>query len=173
MASFDQREARCRVFTFKEGLLSAVAHDLEIDVTRFRIEHEGGKVRAHFEAGSLRVLHAMVDGRAAPTAISARDRSKIEDNIRGDVLHVSRHPDITFEAALEGAPSDALSGELTLHGRTRTIRVNVRAEPTLWVGEVTLHQPDFSITPYSAMLGTLRIQPDVRVRIEIPRASAG
>jgi hypothetical protein len=36
------------------------------------------------------------------------------------------------------------------------------------VGEVTLHQPDYGIKPYSAMLGTLKIRPDVKVRIRLP-----
>jgi len=31
-----------------------------------------------------------------------------------------------------------------------------------------LHQPDFGIRPYSAMLGTLRVDADVVVRVVIP-----
>lgn len=170
MPVFDQREARCRVFTFKEGLLSAIAHDLEIDVARFRIEHEAGTLRATFEASSLRVLHAMVEGRARPELLSPRDRDKIEQNIAKDVLHSARHPQIVFSAPLADL-GDVVTGDLELCGRKRAIRVAVRSEGAMYVGEVTLHQPDFGITPYSAMLGTLRIQPDVRVRIEIPRAS--
>jgi hypothetical protein len=170
MPVFDQRDARCRVYTFKEGLLSAIAHDLEIDVSRFRVEHEGDVVRATFEANSLRVLHAMADGRPKPDLLSPRDRQKIEDNILKDVLQATRHPQIAFRAQLAGAPEGHVSGELTLGGRSRQVRVSVRTEETMYVGEVTLHQPDFGITPYSAMLGTLRIKADVRVRIEIPRA---
>jgi len=172
MPVFDQRESQCRVFTFKEGLLSAIAHDLEIDVSRFRIEHEGGTLKATFEASSLRVLHAVVDGRPRPELLSARDRTKIEANIVNDVLHATKHPQIVFRATLPGVPEGSLTGDLALHGRTRNVRVTVRAEASRYVGELTLPQPDFGITPYSAMLGTLRIKPDVRVRIEIPRASA-
>ena len=36
------------------------------------------------------------------------------------------------------------------------------------VAEVSLHQPDFGIKPYSAMLGTLRVKPDVTVVVSLP-----
>lgn len=167
MSTYDAQNARCRVFTFKEGLLSAVAHDLEIDVGVFRLTHEGSSVTATFDPNSLRVLHAMGDGRPRSDALSPKDREKIEANIRGEVLETKRHPEIRFSGSVEGAE---VVGTLELHGRKRELRVTMREEATQWVGEVTLHQPDFGITPYSAMLGTLRIKPDVRVRIEIPRA---
>jgi hypothetical protein len=36
------------------------------------------------------------------------------------------------------------------------------------VARVRLHQPDLGIKPYSAMLGTLKIQPGVAVEISVP-----
>jgi hypothetical protein len=163
----DERTAQCRVYTFKEGLLSAVAHDLEIEVGRFRIERDAAGIRAVFDARSLRVLHATSDGRPRPDALSARDREKIEANIAGEVLETRRHPEVRFTASVEGEPSE-VRGTLELHGRQREVAVAVRRQGERWIGEATLHQPDFGITPYSAMLGTLRIKPDVRVRIELP-----
>ena len=42
----------------------------------------------------------------------------------------------------------------------------------IWmVTVVRLHQPDFGIKPYSALLGTLKIKPEVTVRCSVPRAS--
>ena len=40
-----QDDARCTVYTFKEGLLSAIAHDLEIAVERFSIEWDDARTR--------------------------------------------------------------------------------------------------------------------------------
>lgn len=168
MIVHDERTARCRIYTYKEGLLSAVAHDLEIEVGRFRIERDERSLKATFDARSLRVLHAVSDGRPRPDALSARDRDKIEGNIAGEVLDVRRHPEVRFTAAIAGEPEGELRGTLELHGRSREVRVALHREGERWIGEATLHQPDFGITPYSAMLGTLRIKPDVRVRIEVP-----
>jgi len=173
MPSVTEREARCRVFTFKEGLLSAVAHDLEIDVTRLRIEwpDDRSTVRATFDARSLRVLHAMSSGHPAAHAISDRDRRKIEENILEDVLHASRYPEIVAEGALTWTEPDRrarLDGTLTLHGRSRPLRLDVTQVDGEWRAEATIHQPDHGVTPYTAMLGTLRIRPDIRVEVRIP-----
>lgn len=173
MPSVTEREARCRVFTFKEGLLSAVAHDLEIDVTRLRIEwpDDRSTVRASFDARSLRVLHPMVNGRPAAHAVSDRDRRKIEENIVDEVLHAARHPEILVEGKLEWTEPDRrarLEGTLTLTGRSRPLRLEVTRIDGEWRAETTIHQPDFGITPYTAMLGTLKIRPDVRIEVRIP-----
>jgi len=36
------------------------------------------------------------------------------------------------------------------------------------VAEVPIHQPDFGIKPYSAMLGALKVKPDLVVRCSVP-----
>lgn len=177
----DQTSATCRVFTFKEGLLSAMAHDLEIEVGRFTVAWDedterapgaGPAIDATFEATSLRVLHPMAHGRPNPSALSARDHRKIEETIADEVLQVRRHPTIRFVCdrvdGEPGASERTLRGRLTLRGREGPIAVRVRREGARYVAEATIHQPDFGMTPYSAMLGTLRIQPDVRVRVEVP-----
>lgn len=173
MPTLDASLAECRIFTFKEGLLSAVAHDLELDVTRFTVQIEGQtKVSARFETGSLRVLHAMRDGQ--PTSqLSAGDRAKIEKTMADEVLEVRRYPDVRFDATAtaegEGEGEGfALAGELVVHGKARPLTVRARPQAGRLVAEVSLHQPDFGIKPYSAMLGALKVRPDVKVRISVP-----
>lgn len=171
---FDERSATCRLFTEKEGLLSAVAHDLELSVTRFSIEREGEQaVRASFDARSLRVLHALRSGVAAPSLLSAADLRKIEDNIVNDVLEARRFPEISLVSrrVTRSSGGYVIEGDLTLHGKTRALRINVVREGQKLVAEHTLSQPDYGIRPYSAMLGALRIKPDVRVVIHVPADS--
>ncbi|MBS2031800.1 MAG: YceI family protein [Deltaproteobacteria bacterium] len=161
-----ERDGEVRVFTFKEGVLSAVAHDLEIAVERFRFEWDDARTRvtATFDAKSLRVLHAIVRG-APSSALSDRDKRKIEDNLRDDVLHVKRFPEIRFQSTrIDGL---RVEGTLTLHGTTRAIATELRQEGGKLIADVPLNQPDFGITPYSAMLGTLRVQAGVRVKIVV------
>lgn len=172
MPEHTQADARCRVFTYKEGLLSAVAHDLELDVGDFRLAWDDARTRLTLtaRAASVRVLHAMRDGRPDPSALAPRDLRKIEATVSDEVLHAARHPEILFEAE-RVAPDNGgfvVTGTLALHGRRRTVVATVHREGGRWIGETQLHQPDFGITPYSAMLGTLRIRPDVRVRVEAP-----
>lgn len=172
MPHFTQKDADCRVYTFKDGLLSAIAHDLEIRLERFQIEWDDArtKIEARFELPSLRVAHAMKDGAPNASALSDRDKRKIESNMHEEVLEARRHPEAKF-VSTEIEQRDGrtmVRGTLELHGRTSRVEAEVRREGERWVGEATLHQPDFGITPYSAMMGTLRIKPDVRVKISAP-----
>lgn len=172
MVRYDASSAECWVFTFKEGLLSKVAHDLRLRVGSFWVEvAEGaGSVEASFDTGSLSVDTPMKDGTPNPSALSAADKLKISAQIREEVLHSARHPTAKFRSSSVTLRADGgydLTGELTLHGVAKPLV----ARTTLIEGrqqlELTLHQPDFGITPYRAMLGTLKIRADVQIRITL------
>lgn len=169
MTRFDATTAECRVFTFKEGALSAIAHDLELAVGTASIEvGDDLAIEARIGLAGLRVLHAVKDGHAT-TALSDSDRRKIERTMADDVLDTRRHGEAVFRGKAEPAgASYRVSGELTLHGKTRPLTVTGQARDGRHVFEVSLHQPDFGIKPYSAMLGTLKVKADVKVRIAVP-----
>jgi polyisoprenoid-binding protein YceI len=172
MPRFDQSTAKCLVFTYKEGLLSSIAHDLRIEATRFSIETDvdGPSVRAELDASSLRVQTAMKNGRPHD-GLGDKDKREIEKNIREDVLHAKRHASIRFESTAVTRDGDAydVEGDLTLHGTTRRFRARAEPEGALLVTQLTVHQPDFGIKPYRAALGTLRVQADVTIRVSVPR----
>ena len=42
-----------------------------------------------------------------------------------------------------------------------------------YVAEITLKQPDFGIKPFRTALGTLKVKPEVIVRVEVPAAAGG
>ena len=172
MSRVDASSAECLVFTFKEGLLASVAHDLKLRVTRFTVDVTDGGVSAEFAADSLRVMHAMRDGREDAAALSDADRRKIERNIVEEVLAAGRYPTIRFSSTrvVKNPVGFEVSGELALHGQRRPLRVDVKAVGSRFVAEVVLHQPDFGIKPYTAMLGALRIRPDVRIELSVPSA---
>jgi polyisoprenoid-binding protein YceI len=172
MPRHDAESADCRVFTYKEGLLSAVAHDLELRVDRFEVEiaDDRSSLTASFDPRSIHVVDAVVDGKRSPGTLSDKDKAKIESNIVSDVIPVKQHPEVRFSSR-EIREVDAgweIRGTLELAGRSRDITVPVHRDDGHAVGEVTLHQPDFGIKPYSAMLGALKIQPDIKVRVTLP-----
>ncbi len=172
MPRYDSANAECCVFTFKEGLLSPIAHDLRLAVGDFSIEVDAANssVSASFDTGSLRVDVPMKDGIENPTALSSADKAKIAGQIRDDVLHSSKFPTATFRSSSVTARADGgydLSGDLTLHGVTRPLAAQTRVVAGRQQVELTLHQPDFGITPYRAMLGTLKIQANVTIRVTL------
>jgi polyisoprenoid-binding protein YceI len=172
MARFDADSAECLVFTYKEGLLSAVAHDLKIRVTKFAIDvdEKARTVTAAFDARSLRVACAMRDGKEWRGELSAANKREIEGNIVRDVLKAEAHPEIRFASTRvrEDADGFQVTGTLTLCGKKRTIAVPLRRVRDRWVAEATIHQPEFGIRPFAALLGALKVQADVTVRVSVP-----
>lgn len=173
MAHFDARSAECLVFTYKEGLLSAVAHNLKIRVTKFRIEIDESTraITASFDAASLRVVSALSDADVElQGALTTANKREIEANIVRDVLESRTYPEIGFVSTGVREKGDAytVKGTLTLHGTARQISVRVHREDQGYRAEARIHQPDFGIRPYRALLGTLKVQADVTVRVTVP-----
>ena len=169
MPIFGPQNAQCHVFTRKEGLLSAIAHDLEIDVTDFSIEVDVDSIRMQCNPNSLRVIHAIKDGQPLD-ALSAKDKQEIQGNIVEDVLEASKYSEISFvSSGVIRTPDGAqVTGMLSLHGVNKSIDVDVHTEGSAYLAEISLYQPDFGIKPYSAMLGTLKVRPDLVVRVTVP-----
>ncbi len=160
------------MFTYKEGLLSAIAHDLKIRVGAFSIDVDEQRrtVSARFDAASLRVVCAIQNGSEAPDSLSAADKREIEQHIVADVLDARTYPEIIFTSTSvrETDRGYMLKGSLQLHGRTRQLTVRVRRECGHLVSEARIHQPDFGIAPYRALLGTLKVQTDVAIQVSVP-----
>lgn len=172
MARYDAQSGECLVLTFKEGVLSAVAHDLELRVGSFTLDVDDTShaIDARFDLRSLRVVCAMKDGRESPSSLSDKDKREIEQNMAKDVLDSGRWPEARFVSKKVRADGDAwvIDGDLTLCGKTHELSARATRAGDRLEARVRLHQPDFGIKPYKAMLGTLRVQADVEVRLSLP-----
>jgi hypothetical protein len=160
MSRYDASQVEVLVLTFKEGALSALAHDLKIRVTHLELELEAAAVSATFDATSLRVVCARKDGNDSTAKI---DPPQIEKNIVKDVLEAAKHPQIRFQST-QVTPTEVV-GNLTLHGVTREIRCARKPDGRV---EARLDQRDFGIKPYSAMFGALKVKPEVVVTVRPP-----
>lgn len=175
MTRHGPHDARVTVFTFREGALSAIGHDLAIEARVFSLDIDDEDVTLVVDAASLVVRAARVAGADDARALSSSDKDKIARAIADDVLHARRFAEIRATARVpEGREGRA---SLTLHGVTRevpfvvdrlgvdkgadTVRVTASFAPSL-----------FGIRPYSALLGALRVKDSVTVEIEAraPRA---
>lgn len=166
MVAFSPRNATAEVLTYKEGLLSPIAHDLRIRVQEFEIEVEDGEVRGDFDLSSLTVVTALKDGADAPSALSKDDKDKIRRTIQHDVLHTQRYPETHFVADMNDLDENGVvEGELELHGEERDVKARVREEEGGVRVSVDVYQPDFGIVPYTAMFGTLRVRADVVIEV--------
>lgn len=164
MPRVDASNVEVLVYTFKEGLLSAVAHDLKIRVERCSVQVEPEHIVATFDTRSLKVVTAMRDG-VPSSALLSPMRAEIEKNIVTDVLDAARFPEARFETTAIG-PTE-VEGDLVLKGVKRHLRAAWRRDGSARVAEFTLDQRDFGIRPYSAMLGTLKLKPEVKVTVRL------
>ncbi|MBL8914215.1 MAG: YceI family protein [Archangium sp.] len=163
MPRYDASQAELLVFTFKEGILSAMAHDLKLRATTLELETTETSVKLKVDASSLRVVSPMKDGAENPSALPRMLYAEIEKNTAGDVLNAKKFPAITFEST--ALSETQVIGKLTLHGTTRELTGKRTAKNT---AEFSFDQRDFGIKPYSAMLGTLKVKPEVTIRVTIP-----
>jgi hypothetical protein len=165
-------QIQCLVFTYRDGVLSRVGHDLKLRVNDWQLEMNGNEITATFFSESLKVVSAWKDGRENRRALSRGDVRSIEDNIRKDVLKTGRFPEITFTGTVqpEGDEAVHVAGDLEIMNRTRPLALDARLQDGVWVAETQIDQRDFGIKPFKAFLGALRIVPelDVEIRIENP-----
>lgn len=175
MHAFTASDSHCHVFTFKRGALSALGHDLKLEVGRFTLTLDGEGSHATFDPSSLRVICAMQDGQERTDALSARDRATIEGYVSSDVLHPGQHPEIHWRC--RSVTPDAsggwwLEGELTLHGATQPLSARVQERNGLLHTRVRLQQTTFGIRPFKAFLGALKIADEVEIELTVPGSAA-
>ena len=160
---------RIEVFSFREGLLSPIAHDLQLRLERFEITHDEQTVEARFWPDSLIVEGAIEHGRLNENVLSAAQREEILDNVRRKVLRTDIHPEARLRArVMPGVESRELSGVLDLAGSTQPLTLVVQAREGRLRGEVELRPSDWGIKPYRALLGAIRLADRVRVRFDLP-----
>jgi polyisoprenoid-binding protein YceI len=137
------------VFTFKEGVLSAVAHDLRIRVERFDVTLDGEQVRAEIDLKSL-----FVDG-----------------PMEGGVLHTDQHPNALFTGtATPTADGYDVAGKLQLAGNEQPLSFTVRNDAGTYRAQFEIQPSRWRISQYKALLGAIKLKDVVRVELALSEA---
>lgn len=168
------RGGTCAVFIFREGALSAMGHDLKLQFTGFSLEiGEGLAVRATCRTDSLRVVGVLRQGDTSAVDESkppASDRQTIERDAARKVLEAAAYPQASFRSS-KVEPAGAgyrVAGLLDLHGVVKEVSFTAERRGDRAVARLTLNQPDFRIKPFRAMMGALRVKPEVVVEVSAP-----
>ena len=153
-----------RVFTFKEGLLSRVAHDLRLDVGEFRIELDGDTVEAKVDANSLTVDGVMKKGRLDRNGLRKRDMAQIQRTIRDEIFQTNRFPEIDFSGQRDGS---RVSGQLHLKGRRAQVSFTANESGDRWRGRFEIQPSRWGIAPYKALMGAIKLKDRVVVEFDL------
>jgi hypothetical protein len=159
------------VFTFKEGLLSAAAHDLQINLEKFDITLDGDNVRGEFPLTSLSLIGPVEDGKVQPDKYDAGKRADVHKAMNDEVLHTDRNPTARFTGkATPKGEGYGVSGELELGGQKAPLAFDVAKQNGTYQGEVEIQPSRWGLEQYKAMLGAIRLKDQVKVRFALSDA---
>ena len=165
--AIDTTKSVMTVRVYKAGVFSAFAHDHEITAPI-----AGGAADTTAHRVELRVNAATL--RVTDPGASEKDRSETQKNMLGpQVLDVERHPEIVFKSTgVEAAGPDAwtVHGDLTLHGESKPVTVEVHEKSGHYVGTSRLKQTEFGMKPIKVAGGTVRVKDEVRIEFDIQLA---
>lgn len=164
--------ARLRLHTGVEGKAARMGHDLVLVLDEWSGEATltGGvptSARLSASTASLRVE----SGTGGAKPLSDKDRASIRKNAIG-ALQADRHPtvDFTSREIATVAGGYAVSCTLTIAGTSHDVVVDVRVAEGAggWslAARVPVLQTAYGVTPYSTMLGALRLRDQVEVAFD-------
>lgn len=165
--AIDTAKSVMSVRVSRAGVLSPLGHNHEIaaPIARGTVDVVARQVELWANAGALEVRDA--DG-------SDKDRAEIQNTMLGpEVLDARRYPEIVFRstaAETVGAGSWIVHGNLTLHGETRPVAVEVREAAGHYLGTARLKQTVFGITPVKVAGGAIRVKDEIRIEFDIQLA---
>lgn len=168
---------------FKEGVASSFAHDHVVHATKYTAALQADATDPTTASIEVTVqTAALVNDDTTvrkqfnlPLNVSDSDRRKVDEAMKGDeVLDVEKYPTITFRSTGVSAGADGrltLKGNLTLHGVTRAVSMpfsaRVDGDTIDAQARYTFKTSDFSMPPYSAMLGAVRCKDEVVLNLHI------
>jgi polyisoprenoid-binding protein YceI len=162
--AMDTERSVLTVRVYKAGLLSAFGHEHEIraPIREGTFDEEKKRVEFAVDARMLRVLDP---------DISDKDRTEIQSTMIGPkVLDSAEFHEIRFrstEVSRAAANRWIVRGDLTLHGQTQSLKVNVELLDGRYRGSAQLRQKDFGITPVTVAGGSIKVKDEIRVEFEI------
>jgi polyisoprenoid-binding protein YceI len=164
--AIDIQRSSLTIHVGKAGLFSAAGHEhwVAAPIASGAVDESGAipSVRFAVEAAKLEVKREK--------ATSATDQAQVQSNMQTQVLESSRYPDIVFQSIhVERGGRDTwkVDGNLTLHGVTKPLTLDVKRENGAYVGMVRIRQTDFGIRPIHVGGGLVTVKNDLDIRFEV------
>jgi hypothetical protein len=158
----DQNNGKIELYTYKDGLLSSIAHDLLIELTKFEIKINAQQISARFWLESLVVRGAMYQGILNSKELSPKDIEKIQDNMFSKVLETKKAPlaYLTYQNFEKQA-------ELTLKNIKKPLNLSLNPQDTFinsLHGEIEIIPSQWGIQPFQALFGAIKLQDRILVK---------
>jgi polyisoprenoid-binding protein YceI len=162
--AIDVQHSVLTVRVYKAGAFSAFGHEHSIraPIQNGSFDENKGTVEFVVDARALRVLDSDV---------SDKDRAEIQSTMLSPkVLHSEQFHEIRFHSTEVSRGSEnrwTVQGDLTLHGQTHPVRIDVERQEGRYPGSARLRQSEFGIKAVTVGGGTIKVKDEVRVEFEI------
>lgn len=162
------------------------ASERAIDPTHSRITIHVGKSEPFSAAGhehkvSAPIVEGAIDDSqaghvwlrvetAGMTVFPEKDQEEVQSTMQKSVLESTKFPEIRFESTSIHKIENGkwtVTGNLTLHGETASITVEVHNDSGAYLGEAKIRQTQFGIQPVSAAGGTVKLKDELKIEFVI------
>jgi polyisoprenoid-binding protein YceI len=161
--SIDTGKSTLTIHVGKTGVFSGLGHEHEVRAPIHSGTGDTGShpaVEIHVNARELRVIDK---------DDSEKNRAEVQQTMLGpEVLDSEGHPEIVFKSTAAesiGQGRWAVHGNLTLRGQTRPVTVQVTLKDGRYIGEATVKQTDFGITPPGK--AGIRAKDEVKIEFDV------
>jgi polyisoprenoid-binding protein YceI len=165
--NIDTQESTLTIHVGKTGAFSGFGHEHEVRAPIHSGTADTGAhpaVEIHVNARELRVMD---------TDASDKDRAEVQATMLGpEVLDSDQHQEIVFKSIAAESTGEGrwtLHGNLTLHGQTHPVTVQVTLKNGHFTGESSVKQTDFGIKPPGK--AGLRAKDEVAIHFDVQLAS--
>jgi polyisoprenoid-binding protein YceI len=156
--------ASLHVQTGRNGAAAKAGHDLTIDVQSWEATLEVGENSSLALSADPTSLHVR-EGKGGMQPLKDDDKEDILKTIDKDVLEKKS---ITFQSTSVEQAGDGLkvTGDLEMAGKTKPVSFDLSESEGTVTGSAAVKQSDWSIKPYSALFGALKVDDEVKVVVE-------
>jgi polyisoprenoid-binding protein YceI len=105
-----------------------------------------------------------------------KSRPKCQANMLAKVLESAAYPEIVFGSTQVRPIRDnawKVFGELTLHGVTRSVTIDVAREGGAYVGTMHIKQTDFGIQPIKIGGGVVKVKDELAIAFRVYTRATG
>jgi polyisoprenoid-binding protein YceI len=163
-ADIDAAASKVTIRVEKSGLFSAFAHNhvIAAPLASANLDADKRTVALKFQAQEMKVLDP---------GVSDSERNDIDHTMKSEkVLDPARFPEISFSStSVEPAGQNRflVRGDLTLHGVTRPVELQVSSSQNHYTGKVSLKQTEFGIAPVKIAGGAVRVKDVIEIEFDI------
>ena len=179
----DSKQSEIRILVYRAGLLGDLGHNrvlhtrsLKGSVKYDKADVTQSKVQVAFTIDSLIIddpERREEEGEDFPGVVPEKDIEGTRKNMDTKVLHTKKFPKISAKSIeISGAiPDLIMTMAIDIHGKTQTLDVPVTVKQVKGSlrakGQVDVLQSDLGIKPLKILLGTIAVQDEITIKLDI------